>query len=181
MDTLLTEMTNVNVGIMSMNGERGGGPVRYPVTPLDQTSCSDGEECDDILVYANIQSADDDTEETISTGVMQAGGNILSVRGQGTAVANQQLVGARFVDLDIPQGATITAQPSGPFGGTTPIQQVRLASTTAIFPIAIRQQRQCHLIQAAGRRMSSTPQQTLRTWFRKSLIAMVGAEAMILR
>jgi type IV pilus assembly protein PilY1 len=108
MDTLLTEMTDVNVGIMSMNGERGGGPVRYPVTPLDQTSCSDGEECDDILVYANIQSADDDTEETISTGVMQAGGNILSVRGQGTAVANQQLVGARFVDLDIPQGATIT-------------------------------------------------------------------------
>lgn len=107
MDTLLTDMTNVNVGIMSMNGENGGGPVRYPVTPLDKPVCVDNDDCKGTLIYSTVDNVDNDTEERISNGVMLPGGNTLAVRGVGSS-ANHQLTGLRFTDLDIPQGATIT-------------------------------------------------------------------------
>ncbi len=108
MDSLLTDLTDVNVGIMSMSGERGGGPIRYPVTPLDEPICDETEECDDILVYSRVNNEDNDTEQNLSTGAMEPGGGTLAVRGTGNAISARQSVGVRFTDLDIPQGARIT-------------------------------------------------------------------------
>ena len=36
---------NVNIGLMSLNGGLAGGPVRYPVTPIDARICEHGD-CD---------------------------------------------------------------------------------------------------------------------------------------
>ena len=108
MDTLLTDMTNVNVGIMTMNGEKGGGPVRYPVTPLDRPVCLDEGDCPDMLVFSSVDDVDDDVRERISNGVMLSNLKTLAVRGPGSTAGAHQMVGLRFTDLDIPQGATIT-------------------------------------------------------------------------
>lgn len=108
MDLLLSELTDVNVGVMTMNGTLGGGPIRYPVTPLDATSCGENEECEDVLVFSRVNDAADDTEQRTSTGAIDVDASTLAVRGTGNASADRQTVGVRFTDLDIPQGALIT-------------------------------------------------------------------------
>ncbi len=108
MQTLLSQMTNVNVGIMTMNGQNGGGPIRYPVSALDKPVCLEDDDCPDIAVFATINDVDNDTEERISNGRMAAGGRNLSVGGAERPSGNNQYVGLRFTDLDIPQGARIT-------------------------------------------------------------------------
>ena len=105
MHAILDQSTDINIGLMSLNGYNGGGPVRYPVTPVEQSACGP-QGCGVITVTAPIAEAGDDTEERISDGNPAAGGNNLSIGREESG--NPQYVGLRFSNLNIPQGATIT-------------------------------------------------------------------------
>ncbi len=106
MHEILDQSTNINIGLMSLNGYEGGGPVRYPVTPVEQSACGpDG--CGVISVRAPIATAEDDTEERVADGRPAANGFNLSIGDEESG--NPQYVGLRFRDLNIPQGATITS------------------------------------------------------------------------
>lgn len=39
---ILDQSTGVNVGLMKYNGVYGGGPILYPITPIDKTICASG-------------------------------------------------------------------------------------------------------------------------------------------
>ncbi len=106
MHDMFSKMTNVNVGLMTMNGDEGGGPVRYPVTPIDKPVCVEADDCLGTLLYSTVIDPDDDSEQSLVNGKMLPNGKNLSVRGYGRT-SNPQLVGVRFTDIGIPQGATI--------------------------------------------------------------------------
>ena len=105
---IFSEMEDVNIGVMSLSGLEGGGPVRYPVTPIDQPVCYAGE-CDEVMVFSTIDDVDNDTEQFITNGNMAAGGNNLSIGGSETPSGADQIVGLRFEEIGIPQGARITS------------------------------------------------------------------------
>ena len=105
LDTILDNTANVNVGVMRFNGSSGGGSVLFPVTPIDQQICEDGN-CGAVSLIARINDDKNDVEEWLNNGGMEINGNILSM---GENYSNvDQAVGYRFEDLEIPQGATIT-------------------------------------------------------------------------
>jgi len=103
---ILDSSSDVNVGLMGLNGSDGGGSVLYPVTPLEKVVCA-GVACQEINVVATISDVEDDTEERRDNGVHQAGGTWLEF-GENTS-GRRQRVALRFRDLNIPQGATITS------------------------------------------------------------------------
>ena len=105
---IFSQMENVNIGITSLSGVEGGGPIRYPVTPVDQPVCLAGE-CDEVTVYSTIDDVDNDTEQEIRNGNMAGGGNNLSIGGSETPSGADQIVGLRFEEIGIPQGARITS------------------------------------------------------------------------
>ena len=107
MHTILDKSTNINIGLMSLNGNDGGGPVRFPVTPVEEPACGSGG-CDVVTLRAPIAVAEDDTEEEIDDGRPAANGENLSI-GKSERTGPDQYVGLRFRDLNIPQGATITS------------------------------------------------------------------------
>ena len=121
MNTILDQVENVNIGIMTLNGDNGGGPVRYPITPIDKPVCEDGE-CEDVLLYAQIDDANNDViqlgspDESINGanagspgGEIINGSNELIIGFDNSTDRNKQLVGLRFEELGIPQGAEITS------------------------------------------------------------------------
>ncbi len=108
MKEIFEQTTNVNVGLMSLNGSYGGGPVLYPVTPIDQSACQ-GTACTEVLLRNSIDDVDNDTEQLVANGRMQGGGFNLSVGGQEGPGGAEQIVGLRFDDLGIPQGARIVS------------------------------------------------------------------------
>lgn len=108
MNNILDASTDINIGLMGLNGTYGGGPVLYPVTPIDKIVC-DGADCDEINIRATIRDAADDTEERTSNGASAANGFNLSIGGSEGPGGNDQRVGLRFAELGIPQGAQITS------------------------------------------------------------------------
>ena len=105
LDTILDNVTNVNVGVMRFNGSLGGGAVLFPVTPIDKEICDQGE-CGDISAAPRASSSGHDAEESVANGSVTIDGNVL---GLGSSNSETQFVGLHFDDLDIPQGATITS------------------------------------------------------------------------
>ena len=105
MHDILDSSTDVNIGLMGLNGSYGGGPVLYPVTPVEKLVCAGGA-CDAMNLVASIEHVDDDTEELVADGSSRPDGSWLTM---GTTNEGAQRVGLRFRDLNIPQGATITA------------------------------------------------------------------------
>ena len=67
MRTILSEATDVNVGLMRFNGRYSGGPVLYPVTPIDAEICT-GDGCEGVTLESRLASGDDDHEEAIGGG-----------------------------------------------------------------------------------------------------------------
>ncbi|MDC0434655.1 PilC/PilY family type IV pilus protein [bacterium] len=118
MNTILDQVENVNIGVMTLNGDNGGGPVRYPVTPVDKLVCADGG-CDNVLLYSQIDNADNDVIQLGrpgqslngntggSPGEIINGTTELTIGFDNSTDRNQQLVGLRFEELGIPQGAEI--------------------------------------------------------------------------
>jgi len=105
-NNILDNTANVNVGLMRFNGTSGGGAVLYPVTAIDKAVC-ESDDCGDVSLHARITQENDDVEQVLDTGKMYLDGNILSL-GENSS-AEQQAVGLRFTNIDIPQGAKITS------------------------------------------------------------------------
>lgn len=103
MHEIIDNSSNVNIGLMSLNGALEGGPVRYPVTPIDKELCTEGN-CGAQMVYTQIKDVRDDTEEDIDDGKQRANGNWLTI---GRSDTDEQRIGLRFRDLALPQGANI--------------------------------------------------------------------------
>jgi len=61
LDTILDNSANVNVGMMRFNGSSGGGAVLFPVTPIDEEICAEGN-CGDITLSPRISSSTHDAE-----------------------------------------------------------------------------------------------------------------------
>ena len=108
MDTILSQVANVNIGVVTLNGDDGGGPVRYPVTPIDKPVC-DGNGCDEVVVYAQVDRNENDAAQSLSNGNMIVGTDELTIGFNSNTPSEQQIVGLRFEELGIPQGAVITS------------------------------------------------------------------------
>jgi len=107
LDVILDNATNVNIGVMQFSGEKGGGAVVYPITPIDQEVCEQND-CGKQSAGRNILSGDDDVEQSFVDGKLVTDGNALDI---GTSVSgtDPRLVGLRFTKINIPQGATVTS------------------------------------------------------------------------
>ncbi len=108
LDVILDNTANVNVGIMRFNGSSGGGSVLFPITPIDKQICEQGN-CGAVTAVARIGSAADDAEERLTDNNVNLDGQVLSMDLNDTHTNVTQLVGLRFEDITIPQGATITS------------------------------------------------------------------------
>ena len=107
MDEVLDSSSEVNVGLMRMNGLDGGGAVIFPITPIDANVCEDGG-CDVLATSSRVLAEADNAEENVHSGHVATNGNILSMgRENGGGKNSEQAVGIRMADLDVPHGATI--------------------------------------------------------------------------
>ncbi|MEE9320318.1 MAG: PilC/PilY family type IV pilus protein [Granulosicoccus sp.] len=107
MSTILDSSSNVNIGLMRMNGYNGGGAVIYPVTPIDQVICDAGT-CGEVNLLARLKGDKNDAVESLVDDEVTIDGAVLSMSRQSNG-ASDQLVGLRFTKLLVPQGATITS------------------------------------------------------------------------
>jgi len=106
MHDILDSSTDINVGLMGLNGTGGGGSVLYPMTPIEDIACA-GLACEEVNLVATISHVADDTEELYASGIERSGGKLLTF-GNNSAGENQR-VALRFRDLNIPQGVVITS------------------------------------------------------------------------
>ncbi|MDQ7049225.1 MAG: PilC/PilY family type IV pilus protein [Enterobacterales bacterium] len=91
MDQVLSNITNVNAGLMRFNNGLGGG-VLYPVRSIDQQAIPQ--------TFQDIKVGSNDGVQTIAGTISTAGSSIVMN-------GNSDIVGLRFEQLSIPQGATI--------------------------------------------------------------------------
>lgn len=89
----LRSVTNVNAGLMRFSDY--GGPILYPVRPIDDTVSPE-------LITPIVQSSDDATERS---GSVSLNSSSLTL----SAGPEQVITGLRYQMLNIPQGATITS------------------------------------------------------------------------
>jgi len=92
MDEVLTNITNVNAGLMRFNNGRPG-PIIYPVLNIDKEATP--------TAFQSITAGGNDGDEAALLGVVDLTSDTLEFNG------NSEYVGLRFEDLNIPQGATI--------------------------------------------------------------------------
>ncbi|MFP5348668.1 MAG: VWA domain-containing protein [Gammaproteobacteria bacterium] len=98
---ILDETTNVNVGLMRFSSSPGG-PVLYPIKDIDAVVADTGK------VTMTVQNATDDAEENRSSGAVATNTTTLHLH-RNVADGYETMVGVRFRDVYIPQGATITS------------------------------------------------------------------------
>ncbi|PHS19157.1 MAG: hypothetical protein COA86_05700 [Kangiella sp.] len=101
MDDVLSNISNVNVGLMRFNkgdtsgaNSSEGGPVLFPATFIDDPS--------DPIVTSIISDGDNDAEQIDSAGTVVLNAELLSLGG-----STDSYVAVRFESLLVPQGATI--------------------------------------------------------------------------
>ena len=92
---ILSQTNNVNVGLSRFTVP--GGPILYPVTDIDKPSSP--------LLTSAVGKGDDDAEEA-SNGAMTINSSDLDILEES---AQAKWVGIRFPNLNIPQGAKISA------------------------------------------------------------------------
>jgi len=105
---IVDNAANINIGLMRFNGFNSGGSVLFPVTPIDEELCI-GDNCGDITLVSQIKDENSDAEQSLDSDVVTPNGNILSMGRNSAENEDKQLVGYRFDELNIPQGATITS------------------------------------------------------------------------
>lgn len=107
--TVLHNTSDVNVGLMRFSGTDSGGRVTYPVLDIDQQICG-GEPCGDDTEFTaqsrTAASSDDAVQHTDGNVVIDEAAISLT-KFEGIPTENQW-IGFRFPELQIPQGATIT-------------------------------------------------------------------------
>ena len=92
MDEVLTNITNVNAGLMRFNNGLGGG-VLYPISNIDQEATPSA--------FQKVSNSVNDASQAITANVMSVTSDDLEFNGI------NDYVGVRFENLNIPQGATI--------------------------------------------------------------------------
>jgi len=92
MSEVLTDITNVNAGLMRFNNGRPG-PVLYPVLNIDQEATP--------TAFQTVTTGVNDASQVSLVGTVDIASDTLELNG------NNDVVGVRFENLNIPQGATI--------------------------------------------------------------------------
>jgi len=105
MGVILNSATNVNMGLMRMNGRDEGGAVVYPIVDIDEKICESGT-CGEIHVSSRIKTGNDDIEEK-NSGSIDLDSNTLNISGRNDY--DNHMVALRFQDVKVPTGATITS------------------------------------------------------------------------
>ena len=109
MGTILDEATNVNIGLMRMNGLEGGGAVVYPVTPVSQLICGPGDSCGETTVNTQVTAkANDSSQDKDNPNTNNTGAFFLEM-GENAATGEEQITGHTFSRVLVPQGANITS------------------------------------------------------------------------
>jgi len=98
---ILDQTTNVNVGLMRFS-HSPGGPVLYPIKDIDAVVTDTGK------ITMTVQNATDDAEENRSSGAVTTNTTTLHLH-RNVSGGYETMVGIRFRDVYIPQGATITS------------------------------------------------------------------------
>jgi len=107
MKNILNTADNVNIGLMRMNGWAGGGGILYPVTSISDRVC-ESNECDDIEIASQVDSADDDIEEKhdkttdMSSTVLELGDVLPNSY-------DNHMIGLRFNNVSVPHKAEIVS------------------------------------------------------------------------
>ena len=109
MGTILDEATNVNIGLMRMNGLRGGGSVIYPVTPVSELVCGPGDSCGETTVNAQVTADANDSAQDRDNPNTNNIGSIYLEMGETAASGEEQIIGHKFDRVLVPQGANITS------------------------------------------------------------------------
>jgi len=104
LNVILDNTNNVNMGLMRFSGNPGG-PVLFPVADLDALA-SDIEGTNSVTVQSSISLDSDDAEENLSTGAVTTTSTQLELINDGI---NDQRVGLRFQNVNVPRGVTITS------------------------------------------------------------------------
>ncbi|MGD8941494.1 MAG: VWA domain-containing protein, partial [Gammaproteobacteria bacterium] len=79
--SILTNATNINVGLMRFNGSNGGGPVLFPLSYIDQDVC-EIESCANSNTHSisvSVSQDSDDAEEATASGVVTLDSNELNL------------------------------------------------------------------------------------------------------
>lgn len=119
LNSILTQASNINVGMMRFHGE--GGPVLYPVADIDANANEiEGNNNDEGIANSRVNNGNDDAEQ--ASAVVSTDSNQLELVSNTDGV--EQIVGLRFQNVRIPQGATITSaiiefEAAGNESGTT--------------------------------------------------------------
>lgn len=153
----LSSTQNVNVGLMRFNGQGGGGPIMFPITPIDKNLC-DGILCDSLELSSRIKAASDDAVETLTTGTVTLNEPVISL-GEDATDSSSNRVALKFSELRIPSGVVINSAQL----------VVNSASTefgSAAFQIRAENTANSEEITSDTFNISSRPQTTLvRNWF----------------
>ncbi len=107
--TVLQSSSNINVGLMRFSRSNAGGRIIYPMRPIDQQLCN-GVPCDESTTFSTqsrVSSGADDAVQQSSGAVVINDTSLALMSLNGLPFGNS-MVGLRFPDLQIPQGATIT-------------------------------------------------------------------------
>lgn len=136
--TILANTQNVNMGLMRFSGANAG-PVLYPIANLD-AKASDIEGTTVANIQSSISQGSDDAEQNTATGAVTTTSTSLDLINDGT---NDQIVGLRFQNVNIPRGATVTsavikftAQSTAPIGATDLVIKGELSPDAATFTTA---------------------------------------------
>jgi len=97
---ILENTDGVNVGIGSFGGYVKGGAILQPAVDPDEDVCEDFD-CDEVSIRVPVGSPNDDVSEA-SDGDVHVHGTELNI-----GSSNDEKIGLRFVDVDIPRGAVI--------------------------------------------------------------------------
>ncbi len=92
MNQVLSDLTNVNAGLMRFNNGLGGSVI-YPVLNIDKEAIP--------RVFQSIKAGADDVIESVTDGTIVSSSGSIEFNGEGA------ITGLRFEQLNIPQGAVI--------------------------------------------------------------------------
>lgn len=108
--TVLQSSSNINVGLMRFSRSNAGGRVIYPMQPIDQQLCN-GIPCEESTAFSaqsRVSSSSDDAVQQTNGDVVLDDSSLAMMSVLSAGPATNSMIGLRFPDLQIPQGATIT-------------------------------------------------------------------------
>jgi len=112
METLLGQSSDFNVGYMGLNGHKGGGSVRYPLSSLGvggATSECPPEGCPEQQTIGRVSGADDDAYELLATGTVTTTGTSLPLGSLANTAANTNSGGPETTASSVAIASVVSA------------------------------------------------------------------------